>query len=58
MEHQKVLIGINGKPFTHFERGVIYTAKVCRRGILLEKKNSCSYTNNLSIFEKAVKIND
>ncbi|MEC5317132.1 hypothetical protein NGF69_16340 [Enterococcus casseliflavus] len=58
MQNPKRLIGIDGKPFVHFERGVIYTAKVCRRGVLMEKKSGYSNRNNLSVFDKAVKIYD
>lgn len=55
---KKKLIDIDGKPFKRFERGVIYTAKVCRRGLLIEKKGDFSNKNKLSVFEMAVKIDD
>lgn len=58
MQKQKQIIGTDGKPFIHFERGIIYTSKVCRRGVLVEKKERYSNGNNLSFFDKVVKIND
>lgn len=54
---QVPFIDVAGKPFEHFERGVIYTAKRYRRGFVIVKK---TYSNekNLPVFTKAVKIED
>lgn len=52
------MIDNDGKPFTHFERGVIYTAKVARRGVIVEKRENIYKKNNLPFLGKAVKIDD
>lgn len=50
-QKQLPMFDINGRPFEHFERGVIYTAKRFNTGILV-KKNERPNLEETLVFKK------